>query len=345
MDNFSTFQDYKSDILLKKDKADDDFRSHLITFLAVNAGIFLLNMMTSASFPWFLFVFGGWGIGIVSHWANKYVAKKNADDVNKIDDMDIDELKELIYINKKRSYFYVHLITSISICLFLIMINLITSSGFMWSLIPCAGMFVGIASHWGKYTNKSRRSNINIPEDINSNSNQENSQIKKAEHLKETIIGVIMEIREKFKNFASDILPKIDSYVNTIGLLTTKLSDLENILSETSIENLTKERDELLIKRENAESPVLTHEYDKLIEDVLSHISTIKNLEEQKELLELKTNNAINNLKQLHLELVGMKSKTTFEDTSILDDFEEKSSELALYYKDLLESYDEVYKS
>lgn len=340
MDNSVDFQSYKSEIILKKEKCDEEFRTHLITFLAVNCGIFILNMMTSSGYPWFLFVFGGWCIGIISHWSNKYTANKNYKEVMDITDLESEELDDLTGAQKRRTDFYIHVISNISVALYLLLINIITSTAFMWSLIPAAAMFIGIASHWGQYSSKSKRSNRQSAY----NKPNPNKNISSAEIIKEKIIEIILEIKGKFSTFAEDILPKIDDYVETISLLSKKKSDLKKILSESSLKNLEQEKEELIKKREAASSSALILEYDKHIDDIINHISTIRGLEEQKELLGLKIDNAINNLKQLHLELVGMKSKTTYEDTSVLDDFEKKSSDLTLYYNDLLESYDELYK-
>lgn len=334
MDNTTNFTTYKQDTEHKLNKSKEEYRGHLITFFAVNAGLFVLNMMTSPGFPWFLFVFGGWGIGIISHWGNKYTAQRNYSELLDITDIDKDDLKTLIKNQKKRTSFYLHIISNCSVAAYLLLINIITSTAFMWALIPIAGMFIGVASHWGQYSKK----------DYKYGSIRVNNKSEQAEVLKREIIKIINEIRVKFKTFASDLLPKIDSYVNTVNLLTEKAKDLDKILRESNIEEIEKEINEFLIKKENASSEMLIHEYEKHIEDSHSHISTIKNLKEQKELLELKITNSLNNLKQLKLELIGMKSDTTFEDKSVLDDFEKKSAELSLYYKDLLESYDELYK-
>ncbi|MBN2617406.1 MAG: 2TM domain-containing protein, partial [Spirochaetales bacterium] len=58
-----TYNEYKEILFNEYVKKGDHFRNHLVSFLAVNIGIFLLNMLTSPGFPWFLFVVGGWGIG------------------------------------------------------------------------------------------------------------------------------------------------------------------------------------------------------------------------------------------------------------------------------------------
>lgn len=51
-------------------KLENGFNQHLTSFVSTNAFLMMLNLITSRGklFPWFLFVFGGWGIGMVAHW-------------------------------------------------------------------------------------------------------------------------------------------------------------------------------------------------------------------------------------------------------------------------------------
>ncbi len=344
MENMN-YLDYKNKTILKQEKSMDEFRGHAVTFIAVNAGLFFLNMITSSGYPWFLFVLGGWGIGMASHWGDRFTATKNVQDLEAINDLSEDELKDLISTQKTRTAFYLHLISNLAVCIYLFMINILTSPGFLWSLIPSIAMGVGVASHWAQFSNKMNKSKVVISNDfIKKPQVYSNPQLDRAEKIRESIIDIIMDIRKKFKHFATDMLPKIDDYVDTIAHLTEKEEDLEKSLKEISEDEILKEKNELILKRENADSILLKNEYDNFLEEINIHLGTIKKLREQKELLNIKITTSINSLKQLNLELVGMKSKTTFEDSSILDDFDKKSSELSIYYKDLLESYDELHK-
>ncbi|NES99551.1 MAG: 2TM domain-containing protein [Sphaerospermopsis sp. SIO1G2] len=51
-----------------------EFRSHLISFIVINAFLILLNLFTSPDYFWAIFPLLGWGIGLFFHWLN--VAKK-----------------------------------------------------------------------------------------------------------------------------------------------------------------------------------------------------------------------------------------------------------------------------
>lgn len=43
------------------------FYSHLVIYLLVNAGLFLLNMLTMPNYLWFFWSLLGWGIGLAIH--------------------------------------------------------------------------------------------------------------------------------------------------------------------------------------------------------------------------------------------------------------------------------------
>ncbi len=335
---------YKTELQKKELKTINELHSHLVTYIAVNLGLFLLNMMTSSGYPWFLFVVGGWGIGVASHWGERLVAFKNLQDINDNPNITDTELENLIIYHKSRKNFMLHIISNASVAIYLLMINLLTSSGFMWSFIPIIGMAVGVASHWGQFSRHQNRERISTNIYTRKMEEKINPQLESALKLKESIIEVIDGIRYKFKNFASDLLPKIDNYVDTIELLTKKEEDLNNSLEEVNEQDLLNEKSDMIAKQEKSESKILIQEYDKLIKDIDKHLATIEKIKEQKEILGIKITTSINSLKHLKLELISLSSNTTLEDSSILDDFTEKSLELAQYYKDLLESYDDLYR-
>ncbi|MCC5646167.1 2TM domain-containing protein [Nostoc sp. CHAB 5824] len=51
------------------------FWAHLVTFLAVNLFLILLNLITSPSYFWAIFPVLGWGLGLFFHWWSVYQSK------------------------------------------------------------------------------------------------------------------------------------------------------------------------------------------------------------------------------------------------------------------------------
>jgi hypothetical protein len=45
------------------------FRIHATVFVAVQALLVLVWLLTGGGYPWFLYALGGWGIGLAAHFA------------------------------------------------------------------------------------------------------------------------------------------------------------------------------------------------------------------------------------------------------------------------------------
>jgi len=52
------------------------FYVHLVVYLIVNAGLFLINMLTSPGTLWFYWPLIGWGIGVAAHAFSVFGAGK-----------------------------------------------------------------------------------------------------------------------------------------------------------------------------------------------------------------------------------------------------------------------------
>jgi hypothetical protein len=52
------------------------FYSHLLVYLAVNAGLFLLNIITAPRHLWFYWPLIGWGIGLAIHGFSVFGTRK-----------------------------------------------------------------------------------------------------------------------------------------------------------------------------------------------------------------------------------------------------------------------------
>jgi sensor histidine kinase YesM len=65
-----TIHNNEQDIYLKAQKRVDDikgFYGNLTSFVVVNIGLMILNLLTSPGHLWFFYPFIGWGIGVVAH--------------------------------------------------------------------------------------------------------------------------------------------------------------------------------------------------------------------------------------------------------------------------------------
>jgi hypothetical protein len=51
------------------------FRANVVSFVAVNLFLIILNLITSPSYFWAIFPVLGWGLGLFFHWWNVYQSK------------------------------------------------------------------------------------------------------------------------------------------------------------------------------------------------------------------------------------------------------------------------------
>jgi hypothetical protein len=65
---------------VRRAEAKLGFRSHVIAYAVVNAGLLAINLMTSPGYIWALWPMFGWGIGLVAHWASVYIDGDNVRD-------------------------------------------------------------------------------------------------------------------------------------------------------------------------------------------------------------------------------------------------------------------------
>lgn len=61
------------DRIRKRVKKIREFYTHVVVYFMVNLLLIVIWYFTSGGFPWFVFVLGGWGIGLFFHWFNVYV--------------------------------------------------------------------------------------------------------------------------------------------------------------------------------------------------------------------------------------------------------------------------------
>lgn len=56
----------------KRVKAKKAFYQHLMSYAIVNSFLFILNMITSPGYLWFVFPMLGWGVGLAFHYVDVF---------------------------------------------------------------------------------------------------------------------------------------------------------------------------------------------------------------------------------------------------------------------------------
>jgi hypothetical protein len=144
----SLVEDYKDHVADAAEKEKAGFRGHLITYLAVNAGLFFLWSSTMfGGFPWFAIVLAGWGIGMVSHFQAVRDKVRESRDLERFQAPTREQLRIYRKLVKARNAFSGHLVSYAATAVFLAFLNLIVSPGFFWAIFPIGFMAIGVLSH------------------------------------------------------------------------------------------------------------------------------------------------------------------------------------------------------
>ncbi|MHA1678839.1 MAG: 2TM domain-containing protein [Promethearchaeota archaeon] len=132
-ENFSKYHGKNSH--LNEVAAKKGLKAHWISYLAVNALLMLINLLTMRHFSirslWFLYPLLSWGIGISIH-------------------------SSVIFINLRYPYksdrgFYIHFAVILTVSVYLLLLNIITWPYYPWFAWPVAAMAVGIGEHYAAY--------------------------------------------------------------------------------------------------------------------------------------------------------------------------------------------------
>ncbi len=328
------------------------FRSHFAVYLGVNGGLLLLNLFTSPMFPWFLFPAGGWGIGMVNHYAEYRRQRRVLEEARELPPLDQEALGVYKKLKKKENGYRAQLTSFASVGGFLFMVNMITSPAVPWFAIPC-GVFaaVGFASR-----ESSRRSVRKLRERFEElrpvgggtgrfrdySSEESAGTVSEAAALKSAILSQTEKMGSE-SPFSGDIEQVLDTYVEQIKLLSFQTEEIEEIIKTVPREELERDAEQLRGKRDAASTGKLREEYESSLADIEQQKEAFGELEERKEMLELRIRSAINALKRMNLDLARMKSVTDSGGTG-LEDIRRKSEELSRYIDDLEEGYQELNK-
>lgn len=353
-------EDYKDHAANVAEKEKAGFRGHFITYVGVNGGLFLFWALTGVtSFPWFLIPLFAWGIGIASHYAGVRERVRESSELDRSEALTREQLRLYRKLVKNRSSWHGHLVSNVATGAFLVMLNLITSPGFMWSLIPVGFMAIGLFSHLPAYKSRERRLMKRL-RDLGtriggilggtgsvdrSRSGERRTSAggpgAEAEQIRHRLIASI-EAMPSGSPLGEDFEPVLDDYVEQIRLLDQKNRELDEIMQGIPVTELERDLMTLQKRRDEAKSEKVVAEYDRSIMQIQKQQSSYSELKNEQEILRLRLASSLNQLKQLEIDVARMKSMSSDEEAASVAMLKGKSRELGQYLEDLRTGYDEL---
>ncbi|MFW6338409.1 MAG: 2TM domain-containing protein [Alkalispirochaetaceae bacterium] len=343
------------------------FRAHLGSFLGVNAMLTVIWALTGAGFPWFLIPLFGWGIGLSSHYAALKSAEEEYRNLGILGKVRRNVAKVYRKLAKNRRTWTGHLVSTVATSALLLVINGITWAGFPWALIPIAGMGIGLFSHYPTFQRKETRYLRQLAEegvDVTRlergmtylarrlalptfekrgpgapvQAKAESPEIAEAESLRESILRQLGETEQPA--LGEDFASALDGFVRQVKELSGTRAEIERIISEIPQEALARDMEELRRKRAGSDSERMRAEYDRSIEELERQERSYRSLKEDAEMITLRSNSAMNALRQINIDLLRMRSRGGEADTAEL--LRERSEELSRYIDDLHAAYEEL---
>lgn len=374
-DAFSSSADPENyDVYFEKIEGDarhatGSFIGHLVPFVMVNGFLMVLNATVSPGFPWALFPFGGWGIGLLEHFASGLRAKDKYQELKKLPYLNDEQLSIFKKLQKKKDELWQSGTGLIPTSAFLLMINLITSRGFLWSLIPIFFMSMGFLCNLVKIPGeigalkqdlqdslqKAGRRGINRPQKTVKTGGPYAAFIDEAKEVRETILEMIALPQRGAKQGgkqkstqkagvpeAEELIPVLNAYVEQVQLLAERTAEVDRIIELIPQGALQRDRAVLEQRIKEQQKAELRQEYEKALAELERQEASYNELCEQRDLLELKLRSSVNNLKQMQIDIGRIISLIGSNESGADRSLHCKAEELNRYIEDLRRGYEEV---
>lgn len=350
-------EQYRAKVERDAGKHRAELAGHLGSYLGVNAFLFLINMVTSPGFPWFLFPLFGWGIGTLNHIHD---VKRKQDAVRHLEalpNLDRAGLKMLQEYEQARSSMGAHIVSTVGTSALLVMINLVTSPGFPWSLIPIGAMGIGLVAHLAAYPGKIRklrtrmeRAGILVPSlplfrpvnRLPKPGAEGYTRTQQARIIRSVILSQYKKARKAGAPLERDFPAVLDTYVNQIEDLEAKCIEVKGLVSSIPTADLERDLVQLQRRKASTDDQRLQREYAESIRQIEQHRASYRELVNQQEMLNLRLTGALNSLKQLQIDLVRMQSISHTHDSSMLEDLRVRSEDLTRYLSDVERGFAEL---
>ena len=127
-----------------------------------------------------------------------------------------------------------------------------------------------------------------------------------------------------------------------IRSLGKKDDELEHLIGSIPSAELERDLVRLRQKVQTAESDYLRKEYERSMTEIERQKKSFGDLREQKEVLHLRLRSAVNNMKQMQIDLARMQNLSDTNDTAAMMMLKDRTKELSQYLDDFKSGYNEL---
>jgi class 3 adenylate cyclase len=355
------FASYKNKLTERCRSQRSGFVGNFLSFLAVNAGLWYINLTHGGGFLWAAIVSAAWGIGLASSIVAARRAGAKLREIESMPELDSNQLADYKKLNRVKDSLAQHAASTLMVPVLLAVINILTGFAFPWFLIPTAAMVIGFISHVAAYSVTKPRLERKIldsfgikggwkellrrkrtrPQDL-SGLGPYAAHYREAEAAKEAIIVQLHSGRTSAEDISGDDLePALEQYLGQIKLIAQSANDVDRLIESIPMTDLRRDKEALLAKEQSASSAVLKTEYRKSIEEIEHQERSYQELKDQSEVLRLRLSSSVNQLKQMRLDIARIQASPGAEVSGGLESLKTRTELLSRYLEDLRAGYDE----
>ena len=337
----------------RAESAKSGLTVHGVTYAAVNAGLLLINVLTSPGFLWFLFPLGGWGIGLLHHFTEARVRTREARDAAALPPLTkraLARVRKLFTVRRRLRH---HLSTVAGLSAFLIGLNvLLTPRDGPWALIPIVlALGPPLAIHYAVARARNRRLRRELAEDgmelgsadadlaaLRMDDGEallsDAPLLAEASELREAILADLQDGGAEAARWRTELQPELDTYTRHIGALLQARRELERAGARVSAAEITQELAVLNGKLDETTSAELRREYRTAVAQYEGQLNSLQDLQERIEMIDLRAKSAVLALRQLSLDIPRLRAAPPGAPAALVS-LRDKSQELTRYLDDL----------
>lgn len=342
------------------DEQKKGFASHFTTYLATNAGLaFIYFATTPFGFPWPLIVASSWGIGLVSHWVNVQLKKREILQQQNLPAVSEKQFSLVKTLFRERRSWWGQVSSSIAVSGFLGLLNIITTGlAPFWAIFPIAGMAIGVFARLPGYKTKEQELLGQLAaEGIDTSVFDFKTKLKslpgrpsssgsgplglEAERLRDRIMTQFKTLKGNHP-LGDDFVQVLDNYVRQIKDLSVRSKEIDAILLTIPVGDLSNELSTTKNKLAQTDNARMVPEYEKAVEQLEKQILSHDEMVQEQQVLKQRLSNSVNALRQLDIDLGRMKSMASTTSSESLDALRNRSDELRHYLNDLQAGYREA---
>jgi class 3 adenylate cyclase len=354
------FEAYRRRLERHSHGARGGLAGNLTSYLAVNGLLWFINLSSSAHFLWAAFVSAGWGIGVAATIVSSRRASEKLREVDAMPELDSGQLADLKRLNKMKDAMAQHASSTVMVCLFFAVINLLTSPAFLWFLIPSAAMAVGFLAHFASYSVGKPRLERKLLDALGIKGGWRNifkqgkarrkeaaglgpyaDLYREAQAAKEAIAAQLASGSAGAASVDADLAPSLDQYLGQVKLLAQSANEIDRLVESIPMTDISKDKAVLVSKEKAATSPSLKAEYRQSIEEIDKQEKSYAELKEQSEVVKLRLGSSVNQLKQMRLDIARLSASPNAEGGADLAGLKRRTDELSHYLEDLRSGYAE----